>query len=250
MTELSEEPAGPAPADPAIAARARSTLLQMGGRLAFPLPDALLALVFAFAATLEFLTPEQLARVPFWLGNLRQELFLVIMLEGGFLLAQATLVDIASRLKKRPPVWAILPILAAVVVLAPGFGLDMIRMAWAQGSAVFVPMMLSLAERGTVLWRLPSRSAIEKIAARALIANRITTGLAVLGMVTIVMVASVVLKRDGAIGQDSASLIAAAIYFGVAAYDDARVRTRRFAERPTVLFRWDTMGGVDRLDPL
>ena len=249
MTELSEEQAQAPAADPAIAARARSRLLQLGGRLAFPVPDALLALVFAFAASLEFMTPEQLAHVPYWLLNVRQDLFAVIMVEGGFLLAQGTLVDIATRLKKRPPVWAIVPIVAAVVVFSPGFGMDVIRMAWVQGGAVFIPMLLSLAERAAVLWRLPSRSPIEKIAARALIGNRITTGLVLFGMVTVVMIVSVVLKREGAIGEGSAALLAAAVYFAVAAYDDARVRTRRFAERPTVLFRFDMLG-AKRLDPL
>jgi hypothetical protein len=53
-----------------------------------------------------------------------------------------------------------------------------------------VPLLVSLAERGTVLWTMPSRSRIEKIAARALIANRITTGLVLFALVTLTMVVS------------------------------------------------------------
>jgi len=44
-------------------------------------------------------------------------------------------------------------------------------------------------------------------------------------------------------------LVAGAIYFAVAAYDDWRVRGRRFAERPTVLFRFDPMN-IEYLEPL
>jgi hypothetical protein len=249
MSELSEpRTAAPAP-DHALAARARARLLQLGGRWAFPIPDALLAVAFAVAAVVLFLTPEQLAAVPHLLHGMQEDLGFVVMVEGGFLLAQGTLVDIASRLKKRPPLWAIVPIVAAVVLFSPGFGMDVLRMAWHQGGMVFVPMLLSLAERGAVLWRLPTRSTIEKIAARALIGNRIFTALVLGGLLTLLMIFSSVLGIDDVFSSGVPILVAAALYFGVAAWDDARVKGRRFAERPTVLFRYDVLG-VKYLDPL
>ena len=45
------------------------------------------------------------------------------------------------------------------------------------------------------------------------------------------------------------ALAAGAIYFAVAAFDDWRVRGRKFAERPRVLFRFDPMH-IDHLESL
>lgn len=227
----------------------RVRTLPFGRRYAFPLPDALMALIFAAAAVLDFLTPEQLAHVPPAFIGARDELIFVLLVEGGFLMMQGTLVDIATRLKKRPPVWAALLILAGVAVFSMN-SLDVLRMAWQRGSLVFVPLLISLAERGTVLWTMPHRSRIEKIAARALIANRITTGLALFGLLTLAMVASITFI-DFYDGFNSAwlTLGAGAVYFAVAAYDDWRVRGRRFAEKPRVLFGFDPMH-IDHLEPV
>ena len=227
----------------------RAQLLQRGRRFAFPVPDALMAVILALAALTDFLTPEQLAAWPPAFLGARNDLMFLLIVEGGFLMMQATLVDIATRLKKRPPVWVI-PIIVIGVALFSNYSFEIIRMAWAQGSIVFIPILISLAERGTVLWNMPVRSRIEKIAARALIGNRITTGLALFGLVTLSMIAGVTFA-----GLDSFTfgtwppLVAGAIYFAVAAYDDWRVRGRRFAERPRVLFGFDPIH-IEYLEPV
>lgn len=197
-----------------------------------------MALVFA-AAALGVFPPE-----------IRDELFFVLIVEGGFLMAQGTLVDIATRLRKRPPVWAAALIVVAVVLFS-NYTLDVIRMAWQQGSLVFVPLLISIAERGTILWRMPDRPQIEKIAARALIANRIVTGLGLFGLVTITMVIGVAFPElyDFSNAGPVPGLVAGAIYFAIAAFDDWRVRRPKFAARPRVLFGWDVIG-IDYLAPV
>lgn len=238
---------GTAELEPDLATRAE--LLRRWRKFGAPVPDALMAALLAFAALLDFLTPEQLARVPPMFVASRDQLFFLLIVEGGFLMMQGTLVDIATRLKKRPPVWVI-PIIVALVALFSGHSFDILRFAWFLGAAVFIPLLLSLLERGAVLWNMPNRTRIQKIAARALIANRITTGLALAGLLTLVMVAGAVTGRFELMSAGPwPTLAAGAIYFAVAAFDDWRVRGRKFAERPRVLFRFDPMH-IDYLDPM
>lgn len=205
-----------------------------------------MALIFLAAALLELM--PNVALPPALLEGYEELAFLLIV-EGGFLMAQGTLVDIATRLKKRPPIWLGALILVAVVLLSH-YTWDVLRMAWERGSLVFVPLLISIAERGTLLWRMPNRPKIEKLAARALIANRITTGLVLLGVVTAAMVAGTFFGLFPFENFETMiMLLAGAAYFGIAAFDDWRVRGARFAERPRVLFRWDPIG-IDYLAPL
>lgn len=222
--------------DDTIAARTR--LLQRSRRFAYPIPDALLAVVLA-AAALNLLPP-----------GMRDELVFVLIVEGGFLLMQGTLVDIATRLKKRPPIWLI-PIIVIGVAIFSEHAMAVLKLAWQRGSVVFLPLVISLAERGIMLWNMPNRSRIEKIAARALIANRITTGLALFGLMTITMLLGVVFtdRFDSWTAGAWPPLAAGAIYFAVAAYDDWRVRGKKFAENPRVLFRWDPIS-INYLEPV
>ena len=218
-------------------------------RFAIPVPDALMAMMFALAAVLDFLTPEQLAALPPGLFEYRQELLFALLVEGGFLLMQGTLVDIATRLKKRPPVWAIVIIVAAVVLFSRE-ALQVLHYAWGRGTAVFIPLLVSLAQRGRMLWTMPDRSRVEKLAARALIGNRITTGLALFGLMTLIMIIGVVFHTwDWDLLGAWPVLVAGAVYFAIAAYDEWRVRTPKFAERPRVLFGFDPLG-VKYLEPL
>ena len=189
--------------------------------------DAVMALLFAVAAFRPFHGLDGLV--------------FVLLVEGGFLLMQGTLIDIATRLKKRPPIWAVVLIAGGVLLFTGDYGLQVLRMAWEQGMAVFVPLLVSLAQRARVLWIMPGRTHIQKIAARALVANRITTGLILLGAVTAAMIAS--------LDQPAVVYGAGAIYFAVASFDGWRVRGAKFAEKPSVLFRYDPIH-IEYLEPL
>ena len=221
-------------------ATARARVLAFGKRFAYPIPDALLALLYASAAVVDFLPPSIFERIPMGIVDVRDELGFALMIEGGFLMAQGTLVDIATRLKKRPPIWAI-PLILGAVLLFSNEARAILQMAWSRGSAVFVPLLFSLLERGFVLWNMPTRSRPEKIAARALVANRITTALILLALLTATMLAG----RT----EPWLFLAAGAIYFAVATFDDWRVRGAKFAARPSVLFRFDPIH-IEYLEPL
>jgi hypothetical protein len=228
---------------------ARGTLLQRGGRFAVPLPDAFMAFFLGLAASIDFLPDSLLNSVPAAFLASRHELVFILIVEGGFLMMQGTLVDIATRLKKRPPVWLIIIIVAGVALFS-GHSLPVLQMAWHSGWVVFLPLLISLAERGAMLWHMPTRSPIEKMAARALIGNRITTGIGLFGLMTLTMVAMTIFtgfewRNLG----EWPPLAAGAIYFAVAAYDDWRVRGRKFAERPRVLFGFDPID-IKYLSPL
>lgn len=208
---------------------ARARFLQRANRFAFPVPDAVMAAILGAAAAL-----------PLGFHQAQDELGFALLVEGGFLMMQGTLVDIATRLRKRPPLWAVALIVAAVVLFS-GEAMDVLRLAWRRGTVVFIPLLLSLAERAAVLWRMPGRPTIEKIAARALISNRITTALVLLALLTVAML----LGFTGS----AITLAAGSIYFAIAAFDGWRVRGRKFAERPSVLFRFDPIG-LKYLQPL
>lgn len=205
-------------------------------RLRYVVPDAVMA-ALAFAAFTDHAV------------GFHDALAFGLMVEGGFLMMQGTLVDIATRLKKRPPVWLIVIIVAGVVLLS-GEALTLLQMAWSGGMVVFLPLLVSVAQRGSSLWHMPDKSRNEKIAARALIANRITTGLVLFGLLTVAAVAGTMFHDyfDLLTGRPMI-LGAGALYFAVAAFDAWRVRGQKFAEKPTVLFRFDPLH-ITYLDPL
>ena len=206
-----------------------------------------MALVFFAAALLDFF-PN--IAIPPSLFEAREELMFVLFVEGGFLMAQGTLVDIATRLRKRPPIWVAALIVIGVMIFSQ-YTWDVIRVAWQRGSVVFLPLLVSIAERGTVLWRMPDRPQIEKIAARALIANRILTGLVLLGLMTAAMLIGVAFPQLYDFSAHSAKFIlfAGALYFAIAAFDDWRVRGPKFAQKPRVLFGYDVIG-IGYLEPV
>jgi hypothetical protein len=219
-----------------VAARAR--LMQAGQRFAFPVPDGLMAAVFALAAVVDFLPSAQLALFsPAFLAG-REDLMFALFVEGGFLMMQGTLVDIATRLKKRPPIWAV-PIIGGVVLLFSEYARGVLVVAWERGTVVFVPLLFSLIERAMVLWYLPDRTRAQKLAARALISNRMATGLVLLGVYGAVTISGVVFRYYDFVNRAWLSLGLGAVYFAVAAFDRWRVLGPRFAERPSVLFGFD-----------
>jgi hypothetical protein len=227
----------------------RSQWLHHGARFGLPLPDVLLAILFAAAAAIEFVPMAWVAWLPTRVFAARQDMVFGLFVEGGFLMFQGTIVDIATRLRTRPPVWAV-PIIFGGVLLFSDHARGVLQIAWQQGAVVFVPLVISLFERSSVLWQMPQSQRIAKIAARALIANRITTGLALLACVAATMICGIIF-RDAyeRLNGYSPALFAGSIYFAVAAYDGWRVRGRTFAEHPAVLFRFDPIQ-IDYLAPL
>lgn len=217
-------------------------------RFGHTMPDVILAMLFALGALLGMLPAERTAWIPAGFRESLDDLSIALFVEGGLLLFQGTLIDVATRIKKRPsPALAI--VIVIVLMLFLGQPLEVLRGAWAMGPFVFFPLLLTIFERGSVLWKLPLRSPIEKIAARALIGNRIVAGLGLFGIFAISAIIVVALTPYEWPDDSLPAMLAGAIYFGMAAFDDVRVRGRRFAENPTVLLGFDPLG-VKYLDPI
>ncbi|HYC91748.1 MAG TPA: hypothetical protein VEO54_21190 [Thermoanaerobaculia bacterium] len=213
-------------------------------RVAHSLPDGILAVLFALAATAEVF-PNVVSQV---ILEGRNELYFSMYVEAGFLILQLALVDMGTRLDKQLPTGAIIAIVVALILFL-GLPMAVLRAAWAMGLYVFMSMLLSLIERGAILRRLPERPRIEKIAARALISNRIVAALTLLGSFVAAIVIVVALTPREWPDESWPPLAAGAVYFAIAAFDDWRVRGRRFAERPRALFGYEVLR-IRQLDPL
>ncbi|HJQ37794.1 MAG TPA: hypothetical protein VKB93_11710 [Thermoanaerobaculia bacterium] len=204
-------------------------------RVTHSLPDGVLALLFALAAAGEI--PVQR----------RIDLYFVMFVEAGFLILQLALVDTATRLKKALPTDTIIAIVVGLTFFL-GLPLEVLRWAWSMGLYVFVSLVLSLVERGAILRRMPERPPIEKIAARALISNRIVTALTLIGAFFAAIIIVVALTPREWPDESWPQLAAGAMYFAIAAFDDWRVRGRRFADNPRTLFGYELLN-IRQLDP-
>ena len=213
-------------------------------RVTHSLPDAILAGLFALAAGAELLPQNGFLHA---IQQGRNDLYFAMYAEAGFLILQLALVDAATRLKKQLPTGTIIAIVVGLTLFL-GLPLEVLRAAWSMGIYVFVSMLLSLIERGAILRRMPERPPIEKIAARALISNRIITALTFLGSFVAAVVIVVALTPYEWPDQSWPQLAAGAVYFAIAAFDDWRVRGRRFAENPRVLFGYEVLP-IRQLDP-
>ena len=214
-------------------------------RVTHSLPDLILAALFALAAAAELLPQNAISHS---ILQSRNDLYFAMYVEAGFLILQVALVDTATRLNRQLPTGAIIAIVIALTFFL-GLPLEVLRAAWSMGIYVFVSMLLSLIERGAILRRMPERPRIEKIAARALISNRIITALTFLGSLVTAIIIVVALTPYEWPDESWPPLAAGAIYFAIAAFDDWRVRGRRFAENPRVLFGYEVLR-IRQLDPL
>lgn len=178
-------------------------------------------------------------------------LYLVAMVEVVFCLAQGTLTDVATRLRKRPPWWAVVLIGGGVALMYPET-LQFARAAFAAGWPVFVPFLWSVLERLYELWTMPGASRLEKLRRRALVSGRMSLVLVVAGAA--LATAGVTYALDPAEGgfamlQTSAPWWLAAA-FATAAFDVVRVHRPAFERRPRALLgRFDPLG-VEDLSPL
>jgi len=168
-----------------------------------------------------------------------------------FAMAQGTLTDIATRLRRRPPWWL-------VVLIAGGLGLFypdtvmVLRHAFREGWMVFLPFAWSLLERLRELWTMPQAPRLEKLRRRALVSGRMSIVLIVSGAA--LAVAGLTYARDvepggfDLLGRTAGWWLAAA--FALAAADVVRVHRPAFARRPRALVPGLDPLGVTYLAPL
>jgi hypothetical protein len=214
-------------------------------QIAALLPKLLPELWLVGAALALALWPE---RVGF---QVREGLFFVAVTEVVFCLAQGTITDLATRLRKRPPWWVVALIVAGLALLYPE-GVSMLRAAFAAGWTFFVPFTWSLFERLRELWTMPAASRLEKLRRRALVSGRMA--LVLVCAWSALALAGITYALDPAQGgfamleRTAGWWLAAA--FAAAAFDIVRVHRPAFDKRPRALFqRFDPLG-VEDLSPL
>jgi hypothetical protein len=189
---------------------------------------------------------------PEWVGPwVRESLTLVALTEVMLAMFQASLTDIATRLRRRPPWWAVVAIGLGLVVMYPE-AWHFLAGAFREGWPVFVPFAWSMLERLSELWTMPRAPQIEKLRRRALVSGRLSIVLVFGGAA--VAVAGVTYALDVAgggadlLGRTAGWWLGAA--FALAALDVVRVHLPAFARRPRALVPGLDPLGVDYLAPL
>jgi len=208
--------------------------------LAKLLPElSVVAMAMAFVLVPRLQAPE-----------LRAGLQIVVLLEVAFCLAQGTLTDIATRLRKAPPWWVAIPLVAGVVLFFPETRI--VYHVLRDGSwVVFAGIAWSGAERLREIWTMPGASRAEKLRRRALVGGRIELVLAFAAVAMLIV--GVTYFRDTADGGFRAleGYLAwgVAAYFSLTALDVLRVHRPSFLRRPRSLLRYDPLG-IEYLAPL
>jgi hypothetical protein len=185
------------------------------------------------------------------LGPDPQVIYFVLAAEGASLMFFCTLVDIASRVKRRPPWWLMVLIVAGVLLMYPDL-IGVLKMAFAAGMWVFLPLVWSLLERIRELWSLPTATKEERIRRRTLTFDRLWVGIVIAAAAVLGAVGLVFLSEEG-IGILAEPIVPATValaFYGVAAFNAWRVHQPAFAERPRSLVPWLDRGEGTYLAPL
>ncbi len=181
----------------------------------------------------------------------RGAIMMVLMADAMTMLGFATLIDIATRLRKPLPYWLAVLVGAGALVLN-GHIVPAIELTWSQGAWIFVPFAWSVFERIRELWTMPNASRIEKIRRRTLVFDRLYIGVHMIWLSA--AIALLVMLFGGSAFEllsDTRSLITVGIvFYAVATLNCVRVHTVRFAERPSSLLPWFDKGDATYLDPL
>jgi len=237
--------------------------LPISARLIAALPDLLLGLMFAYPA-INLASGYQFeqwlaARIPGWTGIDTQMLLLIAALEVVLLWPQLTVVDLATRVLKRPN-----PFVVVVVALIGG--------AWLLGffeerlpefdqshfTAVSLPILWALWQRVQMLWTLPGKPRLERQRVRAIMVGRFNIAFAVAAPVAVYELGLSVLSIATGSDWGSSTLtqfhpvpyIVVSLYFLLASFDQWRVGGAAFAQRPRPFLWWDfidvtrTDGGI------
>ncbi len=186
-----------------------------------------------------------------WLTPQPEAIYVALVAEGASLMFFCTLVDIASRVKKRPPWWAIVLIVGGVFLMYPEM-IEMLVMVFEFGIWIFLPLAWSLFERIRELWSLPGAPDAEKVRRRTLTFDRLWVGLHIMGASAVLAVVLVLASEEGmgALANPILPIGVALLFYGVAAFNAWRVHQPAFARKPTSLVPWLDRGEGTHLSPL
>lgn len=179
-------------------------------------------------------------------------LFIVATLEGAMLIASATLMDLASRLKRPPVGWVAVVLVLGLLLMNP-YIFALLYATWIEGGLwIFALFAWSIIERFSAMWTLPLAKPIEKIRRRTLTFDRLYVGL-VLGLALVAVWLLNALQNDGSAQIDFAELALpwlVLIYFLIASINVWRVQQPQFTAQPRSLLPWIDQGQGSNLSDL
>jgi len=179
-------------------------------------------------------------------------LFIVAVLEGGMLMASATLMDLASRLKRPPVGWVAVVLVLGLLLTNPHI-FTLLYATWIEGGLwIFVFFAWSIIERFSAMWTLPKAEPIEKIRRRTLTFDRLYVGLA-MGLAFVAVWLLNVWQNDGSAQIDFGERALpwlVLVYFLIASINVWRVHQPQFATRPRSLLPWIDQGQASDLSDL
>jgi hypothetical protein len=180
-----------------------------------------------------------------------QAIYLALAAEGASLMFFCTLVDIASRVSRRPPWWLAILVGGGVLLMYPDL-IDVLRAAFEAGLWIFVPLAWSLLERVRELWTLPRASKDEKIRRRTLTFDRLWAGVCIAGIAIPCAIGVALLSEDGlgTLAHPLVPLCVGLAFYAIAAFNAWRVHRPAFAKRPSSLVPWLDRGDGTYLAPL
>jgi hypothetical protein len=186
-----------------------------------------------------------------WLTPQPEAIYVALVAEGASLMFFCTLVDIATRVRKRPPWWVIVLIVGGVFLMYPEM-IDMLVMVFEFGLWIFLPLAWSLFERIRELWSLPGAPDAEKIRRRTLTFDRLWVGIVIVGATVLVAIGLVLASEEGmgVLAEPVLPIIVALAFYGVAAFNAWRVHQPAFTRKPTSLVPWLDRGDGTYLSPL
>ncbi len=180
-----------------------------------------------------------------------ETLMFVAMADAATLMLSATLIDVASRLKRAPPWWLGILIGGGILVMYPDV-ISLIKLSWTMGMWIFLPFAWTIIERLRELWTLPSASTLEKIRRRTLTFDRLYTAL-ILGGVCVAGMIINALLNDGSMESgltERALPWVMLAFYAIAALNVWRVHRHSFAQRPKSLWPKIDQDQATYLDPL
>jgi hypothetical protein len=181
-------------------------------------------------------------------------LYALMFAEISSLMFNASLVDVATRLRRPPSIGWGLFIVLGLMLLNP-ISFSTIASSWSLGWMVFLPQGWSMVERFRRIWNLPRVGKLDKIRTRTLTFDRMYVAVFI-GMLALVggfLFWAVNDYRgysvDGVIFDDvlPCTLLA---FFAANAWNTLRVYQEKFARHPKSIMPWFDKGDATYLDPL
>jgi hypothetical protein len=177
-------------------------------------------------------------------------LFSGIAMDAVLLMGSASLIDIASRIKRAPPLWVLPFAVLGLLMLSPGSG-ELLAHALSLDTVILLPFAWAIIERLRELWTLPQASVLEKIRRRTLVFDRLYVAL-LIGVLTMLFGALVyfIFAIDLTSWLGKAALLIVWLFYAVNCFNVWRVHQALYLRHPRSLLPWIDQNEASDLRPL